>query len=131
MPKRPRQEEADADRQPPASVAPLRVTRSFLLQAALRQLQAPRVVLHLVAACLTSPTLRALHGPQLDFIEVFAGQAEISRALRASGLSGASFDIAYDPDMQDLASPRGFLHCLLLCLQARPGALAVLAVARL
>ena len=54
----------------------------------------------------------------------------MTSAFRAAGHVAAAFDICRDPVLQDLCSAPGFLHAVCLCLQAKPGALAILAVAR-
>jgi len=54
----------------------------------------------------------------------------LTAAFRAAGRCAAAYDIRHDGVLQDLSSAEGFLHALCLCLQAKPGALAVLAVVR-
>lgn len=54
----------------------------------------------------------------------------VTAAFRAAGHAAAAFDIRRDGVLQDLTSPQGFLHAVCLCLQVRPGAMAVLAVVR-
>lgn len=54
----------------------------------------------------------------------------LTAAFRAAGHCAASYDIRHDGVLQDLSSAEGFLHALCLCLQVKPGALAVLAVVR-
>ena len=49
----------------------------------------------------------------VEFVEVFAGVAEISRACRAQGMVGSSHDIAYSSHF-DLCDRCGFL-CHRLC----------------
>lgn len=48
-------------------------------------------------------------GPGVEFVELFAGQGEASRALRSSGLSGSMHDINLAPQLMDLCQPTGFL----------------------
>jgi len=45
----------------------------------------------------------------VEFVEVFAGVGEISRACREQGLQGSSHDIAYSSHF-DLCSRCGFLY---------------------
>ena len=46
----------------------------------------------------------------VQFVELFAGQAEVSCALRSCGLFGSTHDINIDPQYMDLCSTTGFLH---------------------
>jgi hypothetical protein len=46
--------------------------------------------------------------PDLVFVEVFAGRAEITMAVRASGLAAAAFD-KDTCDEDDILTPRGYL----------------------
>lgn len=62
----------------PEPARPRVFTRTFVLMAALRHLHAPRVVLELVGAVLTCPTLREQHAPRLDMVEIFAGASDVA-----------------------------------------------------
>ncbi len=58
----------------------------------------------------------------LDFVEVFAGEAAISRALECCDLKGHSLDVRYRGD-HDVLTPRGFLHLAASVARLRPGGL--------
>ena len=49
------------------------------------------------------------HKSDRNFLEVFAGRGEITRALRAANLRGAAIDIDHHPAF-DLTTPAGFVH---------------------
>lgn len=80
-------------------------------------------------------TIRALaldaHGgvpPErdLDFIEVFAGEAAVSKALRAMGYFGATMDLRRD-SLHNVLQPIGMLTLLALVMRLRPQGLLWLA----
>ncbi len=58
----------------------------------------------------------------LDFIEVFAGDASVSRGLQGLGYKGWSLDVRYDA-AHDVLVPAGFLLLLEGVLRLRPGGL--------
>ncbi len=58
----------------------------------------------------------------LDFVEVFAGDAAVSQGMRLFGFAGVSLDARYEPD-HDVLSRRGFLLLLSLVARLRPGGL--------
>ena len=45
----------------------------------------------------------------VQFVELFDGEAEVSFALRSSGLHGSTHDINISPSYMDLCSTTGFL----------------------
>lgn len=51
---------------------------------------------------------KAPQSPKLDFVEVWAGQAEVSKAFRSVGLVGSARDILHNP-LHDVCSVTGFL----------------------
>ena len=52
-------------------------------------------------------------GPHLDFVEVWAGKAEVTKALRAIGFRGVAFDILHN-ELYDVCTVTGFLTLLQL-----------------
>ena len=65
-------------------------------------------VLQLLCMLLTF-NVKVDHSPDVQFVEVFAGVAEISRACRAEGMVGSSHDISYSSHF-DLCNRTGFLY---------------------
>ncbi|CAL1162886.1 unnamed protein product [Cladocopium goreaui] len=63
----------------------------------------------------------------VEYVEVFAGVAEISKACRAHGMVGSSHDLAYSPHY-DLCGRTGFLMAVNELLRAVPGSLCVFAL---
>ena len=59
-----------------------------------------------------------LHSPaiqrDLDLVEVFAGEGELSRQFAAVGLAAETYDIVNDSMTQDFTTVPGFLHALFL-----------------
>ena len=49
------------------------------------------------------------HRQDVQFCEVFAGQGEVTKSLRALGLKGTCHDISYSHEYMDLTSTAGFL----------------------
>ena len=74
--------------------------------------------------------LEAHGGPpparDLDFIEVFAGEAAVSKGLHAKGFVGATMDVRHDP-RHNVLKPVGFLTLLALVMRLRPRGLLWLA----
>ena len=73
----------------------------------------------------------AAHGGQqperdLDFIEVFAGEAAVTKALRAMGYAGACMDLRRDA-RHNVLQPVGFITLLGLVMRLRPRGLLWLA----
>ena len=73
----------------------------------------------------------AAHGGQqperdLDFIEVFAGEAAVTKALRAMGHTGACMDLRRDA-RHNVLQPVGFITLLALVMRLRPRGLLWLA----
>eukprot|EP00959_Pyramimonas_sp_CCMP1952_P436536 9141087-Pyramimonas_sp.AAC.1 len=65
--------------------------------------------------------LRFNVGSKTSFVEHFAGDAELSRALQEdAGLKGFSFDIKYDEDAQDINSAMGFINQLAAVCDVKP-----------
>ncbi|CAK9041660.1 unnamed protein product [Durusdinium trenchii] len=63
-----------------------------------------------------------------QFVELFAGQAEVSCALRSCGLSGSTHDINIDPQYMDLCSTTGFLLAVNELRRAEAGSLCIFAL---
>ena len=56
----------------------------------------------------------------MDFVELFAGEAAVSRGMRGFGYRGWTMDLRISLD-HDLLSPAGFLQLLACLAQLRPG----------
>ena len=52
-------------------------------------------------------------------VEYFAGEAEVTKALRRRAYDVYSYDIKYIRDLMDLCNPLGCLYALVLCLRVR------------
>lgn len=93
-----------------------------------KELLEMRVPPILILVCLlTLWNTQMPHSVDRDFLELFSGQAEVTRALRAANLHGCAMDVAYDERIYDLTSPSGFTLALNEVLRCREGALLVLA----
>ena len=55
-----------------------------------------------------SPYFALCHSKDLDYVELFAGGAAVSAALRELHLVGHSHDFSYDGRTMDILSPAGF-----------------------
>ena len=71
------------------------------------QIRAPPVLMLLLV--LLQFNARVPQSPKIDFCEVWAGQAEVTKALRRCNLVGSAFDILHDP-VYDITSVTGFLY---------------------
>ncbi|CAL1145385.1 unnamed protein product [Cladocopium goreaui] len=67
------------------------------------------------------------HGIDRDFMEVFSGHGEISRAMRDVGMAGTSIDICLDAKAFDLTGPSAFGLVLNEVMRCKPGSTVVLA----
>ncbi|CAK9097229.1 unnamed protein product [Durusdinium trenchii] len=68
------------------------------------------------------------HRQDVQFCEVFAGQGEVTKSLRALGLRGTCHDISYSHEYMDLTSTVGFLLVLNELRRTVPGAICVFAL---
>ena len=59
----------------------------------------------------------------LDYVEVFAGEAAVSRGLAALGYIGRSVDQRYHQELDDILTPRGFANLACNVARLRPGGL--------
>lgn len=126
MAKRPR---ADDDDVPTEHLEPRRaglprVTRAFMIQACLQHMRAPLELQHAVALVLAAPDLRACRSPTLDVLEMFAGVSRLTQAASERGLVSLPYDVNRDRFWQNMLTPEGFVHAVLLCLQLKIGAFA-------
>ena len=55
----------------------------------------------------------------IDGCEYFAGQAEVTKALRRRGFASYAYDIKYARDLMDMCDPIGFLYAIVLCLRVK------------
>jgi hypothetical protein len=77
------------------------------------------LLLYLETTCPTGP-----EGPRsADFAEFFAGDAEISKHLRAFGFEGFSYDLRHG-EFMDILTAVGFLTCLNMVRKLKPLGLA-------
>lgn len=72
------------------------------------QIRAPPVLMLLLV--LLQFNTKVKRSPSIDFCEVWAGEAEVTKALRRCNMVGSAFDILHDP-VYDITSVTGFL-CL-------------------
>jgi hypothetical protein len=115
--------ESDTQHAPtPLLPPPTHVSRAHLLLATLRHLGAPPIFRDLVVQLLRSPRLRGSTRPQLQFLELFAGRAAVTRACQERGLVACPYDITLEPVHHNFLGDLGFLQALLLVLQLEPGA---------
>ncbi len=59
----------------------------------------------------------------LDYVEVFAGEAAVSRGLATLGFVGRSVDQRYNPELDDVLTPHGFVSLACHVARLRPGGL--------
>lgn len=74
----------------------------------MEQWKAPRVLQLLIILMLHTSFVPKPKHLDLDFVELFAGRAAVSTALREEGTNGSSHDICISP-MLDLTTTAGFL----------------------
>ena len=72
----------------------------------LQRIGAPHVLM--LCLLLLNFNQKVRRSPRLDFVEVWAGKAEVSKALRKAGLVGSALDILHSP-LYDVCSVSGFL----------------------
>ena len=63
-----------------------------------------------------------------DFLEFFAGDCEVSKAILEEGLNVVAYDIRFDGVFMDILSDLGFLNALLMALFTSWGASSFLAI---
>ena len=80
----------------------------------------PKILLRVVFILVVHPGV--LITPNVDSVEYFAGQGELTRALRETGLVATSFEIEQNT-LMDFLSPGGFALAVTTCLNLKPNAL--------
>ncbi|CAE7876011.1 unnamed protein product [Symbiodinium microadriaticum] len=97
-----------------------------MVVAELLQWDAPMALILLVL--LTSFNTRLTHKQDYDYLEIFAGGAEVSTKLREDNLRGAPMDILLNPCLFDLTTDNGFILALNSVLRVRPGGMLLIAM---
>ena len=89
-------------------------------------MKAPIVLMRLVAAVLANHGFRTALQQQIQFAEFFAGEGQVTAAVRAHGKVARAYDLRYTAGM-DLATEQGFACAIVLALQLTPGGGSLLA----
>ena len=103
----------------------LETTRTGTLSELLRRLhyvQAPRILLQIMAQLWHAYDGKELLCPTYDALETFAGAMNVTKALRDRGLLAVGFEKRLHPLHHDFLSSHGFLHALTLAMRLEDGA---------
>jgi len=89
----------------------------------LARVKAPKILMALVMLIMLNTQASSLGW--LQSFETFAGDAQVTRALRAAGLRSVAYEINYDRDNFDFMGDHGFANCISLALAMEMGGVSV------
>lgn len=87
-----------------------------------------RILHHVGAPAILIAIVGVLQGIGLaawvDSMETFAGQHEVTKAMRRAGFSAIALELLFD-DAMDILTPAGFLNHVACALMLKPGAFSI------
>lgn len=92
---------------------------------ALHAMEAPIALVRLVAAVIGHQAFRKALQQEIEFVEFFAGDGNVTAAVRANGKVSASYDLRYGTGM-DFTTEQGFANAIVLVLQLKAGGASIL-----